>query len=809
VPIDPEILRKLSTRRGPERQGVESVVRGIHRTPGLREWVTIESVALVPVPANRNGRWSLIALLTLPQQLEDGSPGYLAPWGAVEWLWPEQRVVQIIDLRLHEEVSKLREQKKFISKRPAGENTPLDLITQARRESILYSALDDLLATPPGEHPSLEQLAGLYAGLLPAEIYPYYWILIPSSKEWLKPNVPVSAFTSSQGSTEATSKTDDGSGESGVSKTASEATPMHIEEQSQESIERPRDLSDQGSSWLHSSLRLAESFGIQAVAAELKALDARRKLPGFRLVFVGEIGRGKSTLINRLLDRRILPTGRIPTTAAVTSIVAGSTEQMVVRLPDDRRENRPVAEASWSNLLASDQSNQNIVPQVRLTLDNSWLQELDVEILDTPGVDDLKGQRASLISELLGQCDVAVLLVSASFPFSLTEAAFLEQKVIGQHVPRIIVVVSRLDTLSQEERPKQLKAVSERVSRVSRQVPIVPAHPVDESTTEDKALAIIRSQIKAMVSKADRRAWRSRQIAGAIADHLQQLVEAGRTAIAAAQMSAAKREEAIRQARAEAYSAERQWDQIDLELNQRRLYVDAELRKRLQSAKNYLVEILYFDLSKTSNPKFWWEKDFPFRLNRELVTLAQHSEVFLIDSLARDLKWLQETAEQTFGVKVSKPATDADKPIGITPKIREIPLTDIQRMRLFSRIGSGTATIAGYVFLGPIGSVISAATGIISEFTLSEKVEQQREQLYPEIQRSIDRAVEEYNGLISSRLRKLYEQLAQELKREQDIWLEAKNAALEAGEPAEDQKDWQRLIDEAATLRSDILASLE
>ena len=35
--IDPELLRKLSAKSVSEQQGVAALVRGIHRTPGLRK----------------------------------------------------------------------------------------------------------------------------------------------------------------------------------------------------------------------------------------------------------------------------------------------------------------------------------------------------------------------------------------------------------------------------------------------------------------------------------------------------------------------------------------------------------------------------------------------------------------------------------------------------------------------------------------------------------------------------------------------------------------------------------------------------
>jgi hypothetical protein len=62
---------------------------------------------------------------------------------------------------------------------------------------------------------------------------------------------------------------------------------------------------------------------------------------------------------------------------------------------------------------------------------------------------------------------------------------------------------------------------------------------------------------------------------------------------------------------------------------------------------------------------------------------------------------------------------------------------------------------------------------------------------------------------VSTRLRDLYNQVLQDMGREQTVWLDARKHALEAGERISTDVPWQQLLDDVAKLRSEIQAALE
>lgn len=591
------------------------------------------------------------------------------------------------------------------------------------------------------------------------------------------------------------------------------------------STDRPTDLSDQVDAWLRASLSLAEASNVQEIVTELKKLATRQASPGFQLAFVGEFSRGKSTLINRLLDRPLLPVGALPTTATITSIMAGSEEHMEVLFSDGHQQMRPLEESAWNDLVADDRPElaQKVIAQVRLTVNNAWLQELDVEIIDTPGVDDLSNFRAALVSEILSQADAAVLLVSAVFPLSLTEAAFLEQEVIGKHIPQIIAVVSMLDTLPQEQQTEVFKVAHERVAHVSPLIQVYSAHPISADMSEEEVLGVVRTQIAALVSKSDRRAWRSRQAAAILVGYLEQLIQIGQAAMDAARMDEAARAEASLKAREEIRRVELHWESVGQDFEQRRLQLDSHLRERLREAQSSLVEAATADLNKAPDPKMWWERDFPLRMRRTFFDLARDYEAWLIASLAQDVRWLQEEVARQLDVKLGLPVPITGDPTAITLDTRNIEVADIEQQRFFLRLGTSAAAIAGYLLFAPIGGAVNAvqnvlniggavvgseALNIAASPLFRKKDEEQRKLLRAEIKRTVERGIEEYTARISTRLRDLYSQVIQDLRREQTIWLGAHRQVLEPGKQTTNNSPWQQLLDEAVKLRNEILPSL-
>jgi hypothetical protein len=815
MPIDPEQIARIDAQRFPEPAGSARTVRTVHRIDALRSRIPLEAVALAPVPTWRGSGWRILTPLVIPQRQVDprGAPtaaAYHAPPLAVEWSWPDPQVTQIIDLTAIPQAQQLARSAPSYSARPVAASAPLSSIEQTQRENALFQALDAALNAPVTEaQQRLNALAPLYAALLPQEAYPYYWLLAPDSARWLRPeptpprttNPALEAITTQPYIQQPTRP--------GVTTSNEITLPA-------ETVTLPKDPSAALASWLARAQDLAQRARAREIGEALQGLEARRRLPGFRLAFVGEFNRGKSTLINRLLGRMLLPVGVTPTTATITSLVAGAADQMEVIYPDGRRETRSLDSASWRDITANDTigaQEDTAFPFVRVTLDHPWLRTLGMELLDTPGAGDLNERRAALVYDALSQSDAAIFLVSALAPFSLTERVFLEGQVLARHVAPVGVVVSQLDKVPLDERAQVLQTTRARVGEAAPNVPVLPSQPVDRATDGQAELEQIRRLIDGLARASDRQVWRGRQIAARIADYAGELETVCQTGITTARMTTEQREVALRIAHDSERETAHRWDRLQIELDERRVTLEADLRRRIDSAREELFRTLEHDLHRSMNPKIWWEEDLPFYLYRELGYIGRGCESLLLTALARDTQWLQSEVLNLTGSQLHQIVPQQ----GIVPSVMmdetpQMRLQDMQRVRFFSRVGSGVATVATYFLFGPVGIAVSVGSGLVSEQLINKQVEAQRQVVGRELGEGVDRALVTYVQAILQRVRAFYAEFAAELREEQETMLRSVSATLVTPVPpgvgSPDERSWNALAAEATTLRTEIARAL-
>ena len=796
--LDRNLLREISAKTTTKQSGIASLIRGIHKIAELRDWVTFETIALPPIPVQRLGEWGLISLLTVPKKTENGINGYATPWAVVEWSLSTMTVVKKLDLRDIKANNPLWI-KQIIINQPADNSVNLTPQIKTIRENTLFATLDDFCNHSNRNQEDFSELAKHYTGLLAKEFYSYYYDLVPESQQWLISDIAAISI------------------EPNKPENISLLSEMDTKLQPEIEIKIPSDLNNKLSHWFNQCSELAHSLSKENqelgehIVTGLSTIDKRRLLPGFRLAFVGEFSRGKSYLINRLLNRNIVPEGALPTTATLTSIVAGLEEKMEIRT-GGKIEIRSLEETSWQDLLATDEagSDQEIFAGVRISLNHEWLRFLDIEIIDTPGAGDLSERRANLVSDILNQCDAAVLLVSATSPFSMTEAAFLEQEVIGRHVPRIMVTISKLDLINANERGKLIDNITHKIQQISPHIPVISTYPIDDNLqSENDCLTAIITEIESLVNQGERRIWRSRQVSQQLIDWLNQLIEISQDMISSIHLNIEEKKQYLRQARNDIDRANITWDNLQLELEQRRLQRNKQIYQTLTANKEEMLENLQFELQRTPDLKLWWERDLPFRLRRELTILSRKSESFLLKFLGQDVEWLQNEVARIFNTHLKQQVFTPLENTGVEFQLEDQNITDLQKYRLFTRIGSTTAMIVGSILGGPIGMAASTGVLLFLKQYLSQELETQRELLSEELNRVVDISIDEYSQQISQRLRQLYQRIIDDMETEQATWKSAKKAALNVDLFSNtDEHNLQEIIQKSLILQQQITAAL-
>lgn len=226
---------------------------------------------------------------------------------------------------------------------------------------------------------------------------------------------------------------------------------------------------------------IAAELKMNNSANQISSVNSRLGEEVFRLVVVGEFSRGKSTFVNALLRNNIFPAYNNPTTAIISKVVYGRTPKFQIHYKDGKAP-EILTEEKFKQLIASEEPDEADEYAVKTFIKNQeFFASIDhaeisyplefckngVEIVDTPGTNDLNTGRMEITYGYLNRADAVVLLLSATQPLTKSESQFLRERILGNQINDIFFVVSHKDDLNDaaEER-KVLDFVTENLRKI-------------------------------------------------------------------------------------------------------------------------------------------------------------------------------------------------------------------------------------------------------------------------------------------------------------------------------------------------------
>jgi hypothetical protein len=218
---------------------------------------------------------------------------------------------------------------------------------------------------------------------------------------------------------------------------------------------------------------LAEQLGrpdLGAHLAQTRAELAGRSVP---VAVIGEFKRGKSTLVNALLQTDVCPVDADIVTAVPTLVRFGD-EASAVALVEDPADPRRTVEQPVSVHALAELVVEHLHPdrggvrsvEVRL---NRRLLRGGLCLVDTPGVGGLESAHGAVTLTALASADALIFVTDASQELTAAEVAFLRQAL--QRCPRAVCVVTKTDLYPQWRRMVALDA--EHLRRAGIDIPVV------------------------------------------------------------------------------------------------------------------------------------------------------------------------------------------------------------------------------------------------------------------------------------------------------------------------------------------------
>jgi GTP-binding protein EngB required for normal cell division len=220
--------------------------------------------------------------------------------------------------------------------------------------------------------------------------------------------------------------------------------------------------------------RLFQAQSTPAVAEQCQTLLVQLAEDRFNLAVVGQFKRGKSTLMNAVLGRNLLPTGLLPLTSAITTLCYGSTERVVLRREGGTLEQEiPVAQLTDFITERGNPGNEKRLLEARVELPLPFLRR-GLHFIDTPGIGSARHENTATTYAFLPQMNAVIFVTSIEAPLSEAEEHFLAD--LRGQVRLLFVVVNKVDLLGDTEREEVFGYLQPRVERLlgTEQVQLSP-----------------------------------------------------------------------------------------------------------------------------------------------------------------------------------------------------------------------------------------------------------------------------------------------------------------------------------------------
>ena len=581
-----------------------------------------------------------------------------------------------------------------------------------------------------------------------------------------------------------------------------------------EKVNVPFRLSESIIKRIDETIGILKSNGLSKYAQDAQNLMSSILKDRFTVAVVGEFSKGKSTFINNLVGRDVLPTGNTPTTAMLTRIMYNANEALVIADGKNPKKTFPLSIKSWEGYTAS-LTGDDPSGVAFIGLNDQWLKN-GIEIVDTPGAGDLEESRVALIGDALKGSDGAIITISAEVAMSMSEKLFIEERLISKKTPFLMLIITKLDRIDENQRSGVVKYIKQKLEMWNINVPVyipadvlIPGGEFEDIIGMDK----VKNQIDSWVVAPERvkltGEWISQRMSSIVTHSIAELNEN----YVLSQSKGKELDELLSRKKDLLKKAANEWEEIRVEMLARSNDAYKKLLMKAKDVERNLVERLSHELSHSSNPQKWWTEDYPYRVKIEMSNFSSSMENMVAKRISEDARWFNARLDKSFKTNVlftpDKYIDENDSHVsdGVDSHLE---IKDLTAARTVSRVGVSALSIVGFMACSSIGlPPIIGSTGIttggtvISEVFFKKKIEAQRQLVKEEMERNVPEIIRKSMIHTESRLNSMYNDIIKEAQKQEKVWMDNQNTAINSsiGERTEENNIKEKIVSLEALLR--------
>ena len=546
---------------------------------------------------------------------------------------------------------------------------------------------------------------------------------------------------------------------------------------------------------------LGEAF-VKKFAVRESEIKKRKDDP-LTIVVIGNFKRGKSSLLNALLQEEVATTDVTPETVTLNRVSYGLHDNELI-LSGNRKVKISDDELRHDALERIISSLDSPVIQLNIHRPNDFLRK--ITIIDTPGLNDATQDFSDLVKSSLLQADAIIYVFNLLYPISQTEQFFLRSAVIPQQFTTLFMVGNFTDSAGAEEAARRMGDVIR--SRLSNLLPDAKIYLVSALDELCRVLDTPRPNVKMadflanefQVLRQDLQNLIDEKADSVVVDRMQRLTSA---MLAELNVELDSIEQGLRMSRKETEEFLRQVEENREQSiqSQKKLLDDmaAQIESMRNETKIWMREFLERIIDETKNLES--ESDANLRkyyeyycveiLQKALNTCVEHHREQLYDIL----DGLADSLTQKFAVSAAN------------EKYRFRFKLDNRVWTNGDNVGLAVSFLGGTSLLGAIGSLaIDGISGYLRENEIEKRKGELLRQInlkLPTLQKMINKTVDEIYRDLGNNLSKIITEYFQdELENNEHL-------ARQAVEVSEKESSSKEKIASVVTGARDLLKSVE
>jgi GTP-binding protein EngB required for normal cell division len=192
--------------------------------------------------------------------------------------------------------------------------------------------------------------------------------------------------------------------------------------------------------------------------------------PLIDIAVLGQFKAGKSSFLNSLVGKAILPMGVIPVTTVITRLTYGPREKATVTHLDGTVAENDLTQVQGFTSEATNPANQKNVEVVDIELP-SLKEHAGIRLVDTPGLGSVLKHHMETAENWLPEVGAALLAISADRPLSEDDLELIQE--LMQHTPKIVLLLTKADLLSPDQQAEVVEFFRKTLLReLDREFPV-------------------------------------------------------------------------------------------------------------------------------------------------------------------------------------------------------------------------------------------------------------------------------------------------------------------------------------------------